>query len=457
METGPGVLEVPVDGALAPVLPEPHDAVRRRADVLCTPSVVAAVAMAAGSAVRAWQTWDRLPVVWNDSLDYLDASRLPMISLERWAGLRPMATPALLSVLDQNTGAFMHVQSSIAAVCWALLAGAVAACLPSGWRRWAAALIVVVLSCITSITMWDQSVLSESLALSLLALVVAATLALERGVTPWRIAGLLAAVAAWASVRDSHATVVLLAAVVVAVWLAIRRPRTWRPMLVLVAGLAVIGAAVTWSASHGHRDAQPVEHVLAARVLPFPDRVHWFADHGMPQADALGALAPIHAGGRAPFTAVPPDPEYAPWRAWLRAHGRSTLVAWSLTHPSYLWSEPLHSPERVFNNADGHLDFYRPASFRATPLAWPHRSHVTWWLVGASVALFAVAVWRRTWRSPLALTGALLVVTAAPHAAVVWHSDGMESARHLVVPGVQLRIGVVLLLASCLARKPAPA
>ncbi|MCU1454598.1 MAG: hypothetical protein JWN46_2744, partial [Acidimicrobiales bacterium] len=324
------------------------------------------------------------------------------------------------------------------------------AALPAGWRRWVAGAAVVALSLTTQITMWETSVLTESPALSLLALVVAAVLRLERGFTRGRVLGVLGATLAWAAVRDSHATVVLMAAVVVAVWFAVQRSRPWRRPAVLLLGLLAIGGAVTLSAAHGHRDAQPIEHVLAVRVLPYPERRAWFAQHGMPLAGGLGELAPIVEPGLAPYVAVPPAPEYAAWRRWIRAHGRSTLIRWTLTHPTFAWTETFRTPERVFNNGQGQLDMYLPQDFRAIPLASRPWHHATWWVVTVALGLVAVLVARGTWRSPLALTGALLVLTAAPHAAIVWHSDGMESARHLVVPGTQLRIGVVLLFAAAL-------
>ena len=54
----------------------------------------------------------------------------------------------------------------------------------------------------------------------------------------------------------------------------------------------------------------------------------------------------------------------------------------------------------------------------------------------------------------------IVVAAAAPHALVVWHSDGMESARHLLVPSVQLRTGVLLLVLAACGRahsRPEPA
>jgi hypothetical protein len=66
---------------------------------------------------------------------------------------------------------------------------------------------------------------------------------------------------------------------------------------------------------------------------------------------------------------------------------------------------------------------------------------------GAGVVAVAalVATRRGRWRSPLVFVGAATVVLAVPHALVSWHSDGMDTARHLMVPALQLYLGTLLM------------
>ena len=48
--------------------------------------------------------------------------------------------------------------------------------------------------------------------------------------------------------------------------------------------------------------------------------------------------------------------------------------------------------------------------------------------------------------TPALVTGAVTAALAVPHGLVAWHLDGMETARHLVVPALQLHLGVLLLV-----------
>jgi hypothetical protein len=105
-------------------------------------------------------------------------------------------------------------------------------------------LAVVAFACTVPVTMWERSVLSESLAASGLALTLAATLQLARGVTVPRVVAVLAAAALWLITRDSHAAVVLIAAVAVGVGLVVGE---WRARGVAQHGRS---ALAVWMATH---------------------------------------------------------------------------------------------------------------------------------------------------------------------------------------------------------------
>jgi hypothetical protein len=44
------------------------------------------------------------------------------------------------------------------------------------------------------------------------------------------------------------------------------------------------------------------------------------------------------------------------------------------------------------------------------------------------------------------VVGAGSVALALPHALVSWHTDAMETARHLIVPALQLHLGALLMV-----------
>jgi hypothetical protein len=207
------------------------------------------------------------------------------------------------------------------------------------------------------------------------------------------------------------------------------------------------------AADHGERQVYPMRNVFEVRVLPYQDRVRWFADHGMPRTgEFLGPDArKAHVEpGQAPVVAVPDDdPALQDWLAWVRDDGRSAYARFVVTHPLYLVAEPLRSPERSFNNAEGDRTFYAPIDQRRLPLvdgfALPTVVVV---VLGGMVAGWAVG---RRMLPPLVAAGAVVALLAVPHGVAAWHSDGMETARHLVVPALQLHLGVLLMVVGALA------
>ncbi len=141
-----------------------------------------AVALVVAGVARVWQVAGRPPLGWNDTVDFVASSQAPWASTGLWAGPRPPAVPVVLKLVGEAPGTYVHVQVGLAVVCWAVLAASVATVV-RGRARWPAAAAVVAFSSTSPVTMWERSVLSESLALSLLALVLAAGLQVARGVT----------------------------------------------------------------------------------------------------------------------------------------------------------------------------------------------------------------------------------------------------------------------------------
>ncbi|MGI8755019.1 MAG: hypothetical protein ACR2MB_04000 [Acidimicrobiales bacterium] len=420
-----------------------------------TAVLVGATASLLVSASRWWVRNGADPLVWNDTADYLASAGTGWLAPERWYGLRPVLMPALLSAVGSDLESFVTVQTVAAAASWGLLAAAVASSLPRGWRPWVGGATVVAVGVTWPVAMWDQQVLTESLALSTLALVAAAAVWAAQGLDRRRAVALVVSVALWLAVRDSHVVPVAVAAVGLGAWALVRRPRRRRLTVLVAAYLGALAFLVAGAAQAGHRDRMPLEHVYAARVLPYAERVAWFHSHGMPEVPLLLAVPKATTPQGAVFTPLAPAPAYASWRSWLARSGRSTLARYALVHPGYLVGETQHSPERVFNNGEG-LATYRPLQMRRVPAV----GQVGYLPILAAVAGAAVTVsvadWRRTLTSAPFVAGAVLVTTALPHALVVWHSDAMESARHLLIPSIQARLGALLMVVGAVLAGPSP-
>jgi hypothetical protein len=213
--------------------------------------------------------------------------------------------------------------------------------------------------------------------------------------------------------------------------------------------LLVVGILPEWGAVASHRTTQDAADVFSVRVLPFPDRVAWFAAHGMPQQhqiDALAAAAPAQAGVAKVVAFRRDDPAFKPLEHWIVDHGATVYLLWLATHPWYVATEPLQRPERSYNFGRGDLTVYAATVNRMesplTSVLWPPLLE---FLLMSALAIYLATlteVWtERPWRivAVLALVGVLAMLVA-------WHGDGQEVTRHTVEGAAEARLGVWILV-----------
>ena len=398
-------------------------------------------ALAVGTSVRLWLVVGKAPSWWQDSADYATTARAGLLSSDLWLGSRPPVMPLLLGLSGGEPGrTFVIVQVVIAAVCWAWLAAEVAVSMASTRRGAAAAVAIVGFSLTEPIAMWDRQVLTESLTLAFLAATSAGVLRFCRYRTAVDGAILLSVCLVWGLTRDAVAVALVVAGLAGAVV-----ARRQRAALAVGMGVAAIGLLIGSAATQAGRGQVPMSHVYFARVLPFPDRVAWFEARGMPQAIEIDVRSSAPAARDEPkLTAIAEDdPAFAVWWQWFDQHGASSWRSYVVAHPWYLVTEPMREPERVYNNAEGSIAFYRPAGMAHIPLTtsllWPSTTAA---LVGLA-GLAHLARKRGLLGPPVVLAG-LLAVGAATYALVAWHSDAMESARHVFISGAMTRLALIV-------------
>ncbi len=368
------------------------------------PTIVGSIGWCAFATYLMVQSSLGTALVWNDSKVYAVMAHRPLWSSALWAGPRPPLTPLVIKAVG-GASAVVTVQTAIAALAWGALALTVGRLVAPGWRRIAAGWVVLGFASTLPIAMWNRSELSESLSLSLLAVVFATFLATSRRPTWPRVAATAAAALAYAATRDAQVwTVAMLALATGGYALTQLRPHRAGALRVGALAVSLLGvvALCGWGTLASQRTTPDTADVLFVRIFPFPDRVAWFATHGMPQSDQIDRLAretlPTPTGVKV-VGIDPRDPRFQPFERWLHTQGEGTYLLWLVSHPAYGVSEPLRRPERAFNFAQGDLSFYAPATHALaspSPVSCGHR----WRSYSYSRPWLSTSVWRPTPGAP---------------------------------------------------------
>jgi hypothetical protein len=396
-------------------------------------------------------------LTYRDTASYVDVSHQSLFSLDFWAGARAWTIPLLYKLLPADDTARAIGQFAVSLVCWPLLAGALARAVRPGLYRYLAFAVVLLFSLSLQVVQWDRVLLSESVSISLTALVLAAWLELVRAPRPAMVVGVLVASVLWVFARDSNAVLALVVVPFVLLWAIRPGPlgRVWP--LALAGGLAATFAlsylATGTRAAELRRTERPILHVIGRRVLANPAETRWFEAHGMPKPpprviQRRRSLAGIAEGS------IPSDPATDRFIDWARRDGRGVLARYLLVHPWQTVKQTFANRARLLS---GLKSGYRAPDQRRIvpePLAsflYPDRvAGVYAWL--AVVGLAAAAVWRglgarRVWLVPV---GALAL--QVPHAIVVYHGDTLEIPRHAILVAITSRLGILLLALLAIGR-----
>jgi hypothetical protein len=420
--------------------------------------VLVALTMGIFAWFRLWQATASPALTWQDSRNYEAIGSLPLWSGGFWFGGRPPLTPLLWEVTG-SARAFLIGQTLISIASWGFLAWSVGSLFSRDWRGLVGTVTVFAFATTTPIMLWDRSVLSESLALSGVALLFATGIRLAQKPTKFKATVFVFAAFWCALARDTEIIVPVTLGLLLFVFAVVNRRIRQRKTLIVTASALVLAAGFcVANLLESGRDALNTTDNMNVRVFPYPAAVAWFASHGMPQSEAIDKLAKTELpppSGTAK-TVVPDlkSPAFARLRVWINKEGASTYAFWLITHPWDVVAAPLRRPERTYNNAHGSVYSYAAqnrVTSGLTPVLWP-----PWiWMVAMVAVAFAIALEVNLHMTRVAQMIIILGALGVPAILVAWNGDGQEVTRHTIEGLAQVRIGVlILLLWSVLSRAP---
>lgn len=385
------------------------------------------------------------PTVYVDSVEYRGVAFL--------GGHRRPWTVPLLHALVGDGAARVVAHALIGAAAWAALALAVAEVLRHPVARVVSAAAVMTIGLVAPVASYDATITSETVAISLAVLLLAAGLRLAVEPSVGRTVALLAVAVPFTFTRNDHPLLVTVVAVV-AGYVAVRSgQRAWR---VAAVGLVVV-SAWGWYAVGRNDEIERfnLALVVANRVLPDAGATAWFTEHGMPLPDGVEPVVGLVGGDTVLALA-----EDSTWNRWAAESGRSTYGRFLLTHPRRLLFDPwpdlfgLRSttletappPVVLLAPGDRYGRLHPVVPDPVEALLWGGGNAAPVLVAGSTLAAMAVRR-RRGLLARLgparAVAGTALVV-ACGHLLVVWHASPLELGRLAMVPATVIHAALLV-------------
>lgn len=411
-------------------------------------------AVATGAALRLLATVGVQPTIYVDSGEYRGVA---LLGGER----RPWTVPLLYALVGDGT-ARVVAHALLGAVAWGALALTLAEVLRHPKVRVAAAAVVMVLGLVGPVANYDATITSETVAISLLVLLVAAWIRLAVHPTVARAAGVVAVSVFFTFTRNDHPMLVTLTALA-AVYLAGRYgERAWR---VAAAGLLVV-SGWGWYAMSQNDEIQRhnLALVIANRVIPDAGATAWFTDRGMPLPSGVEPVVGFVGGDT--VGAFDADVE---WNEWAAESGTTTYGLWLLTHPTTLFLDPwpdLFGLRNTTLELDQHpvvllapIDRYgRMHTVVPEPveqLVWGGTSAAPVVLAGGWLAVegYRRREGLRTRLGPVRAVAAAALVVGLGHVLFVWHVSPLELGRLAMVAATTIHVALVVLITVTVDRR----
>jgi hypothetical protein len=337
-------------------------------------------------------------------------------------------------------------QIGLGLVVWPLLACALASLISNRWLRLIAPACILIIGLVPQLTGWDRTMLSESLATSLLVLTCALLLRMSMRRSPQLVAFTLVVTLCWVFTRQSNA-LLYLSLLPFLVIFCLRRLRG-RQRLAVVSALVVIGG---WGAFALTRDTPGSKgvwvwnavQIIENRFAPHPGQLAFFQTRGLPRSPIIAAERGNFPGSTSPLFQ---DPRFM---MWIYTRFRPVYASFLLHKLGSTLTVPLRrTPGAITGNVTSGITARTVLPAVLRDLVWgPGRAQILLWLA-AMVACAGSALFRRAPVRCLPVIG-LLLLGVVIGAIETWNLTGYgagngELARLFLPVAVALRIAIVL-------------
>lgn len=383
----------------------------------------------------------------GDSWSYLYGAGLDLNDPAFFSERRPWGILLIYKILGSSQTAIDIFQLSLSTVAWLWLAWTFARSLKNPWIKLIGFVVTLGFSLTPTVQLWNHTVLSESLSISLMVFILAVFVQLSQQ-WKWRyLIWLILFFVLWMSFREANAYIAIFVALALLIMGFARRTFRAYWLLSFFIGLAFLVNYQLSSAYGLPRWALPLAEVITHRILPNQEYLEYFSENGMLVTPELMAFSGRNANSE--NYAIINSIELKRFSRWLFNDARNLYVKFLLAHPVYTITSPLEDIEALlgYDYLEGfHIPNYIPAMpkqinnlFYPVSWFWPY----LWMSLFAAV--FVLAANLRTKKRVYWIIVVFLLLSL-PQLYLIWHGDALDVERHAVVMNIQFHLGLLWLV-----------
>ena len=377
----------------------------------------------------------------GDVHEYFAVSSFPITSSSFWIAVRPPTIPLLFKVIGNDVTRIWKFQLWLSILSWGILALAITKVIRSYLVKPVAFAFVLAFSLSQEIIMWDYLIISESIAISIMALLFASViLLLEKWNCPrmflFGLTGLL-----FVFTKDAFAYFLLMAAF--GLFFLILFIPNKRQLFFVGTYLILLFLLSNALASVSMRWYPSLLYTFNMRILSNPQYVRYFESRGMPIDANLLEQRDYHLSPD--DIALVNDQDF---RDWIAEFGQREYIR-------FLWFYKADSLQNIFEDIylliSPDLFYYSATGFtpiikdtRLDEVLYPTRFGIFTFLA-ANLFAAVSSVWAFYERKHMWLLPILLIILSYPQAVFIWNADANEIGRHSLFHNIQWRLGLWLL------------
>ncbi|MBN1454225.1 MAG: hypothetical protein JW963_24620 [Anaerolineales bacterium] len=389
----------------------------------------------------------REAVLIGDSWSYLYGAGLDLNDPAFFSERRPWGILLIYKILGNSQTAIEIFQLSLSTLAWLWLSWTFARSLKNQWIKLTGFVVTLGFSLTPTVQLWNHTVLSESLSISLMVLILAVFVQLSQQWKPRYLFWLILFFVLWMSFREANAYIALFVALALLIMGFSRRTFRAYWLLSVFIGLAFLVNYQLSSAYGLPRWALPLAEVITHRILPDQEYLEYFSVNGMPVTPELMAFSGKNANSD--NYAIINTNELKKFSRWLFKDARNVYVKFLLTHPIYTITSPLVDIRALlgYDYLEGfHIPNYIPTLPKQVDnLFYP----VSWFWPYLWVSLLAagfILVANLRIQKGVYWIIVVFLLLSLPQLYLIWHGDALDVERHAVVMNIQFHLGLLWLV-----------